>query len=363
MSSNLFIPTKIKVGYKKRNDTYTKRLAYIIYFDEKGKLRKETSWNSWRDKNIAAEEYENTPTTGFILNKGVERCNWGHFSSGRSYIRIFDSRGIEFEVTPENLINILMHTDCNKRDLVGEFVYAWSGKELILLPCNSQEYKDAVGFTERKNKNVHKKNLIPGHSYKTKTGEDVIYIGYFDWYQTNYGNSRSCKKNHIFYYGGKELVFGQTNEGFFFKKDHKFLAEQNTTEPVEEFSSLLEKFQRSTQSSKIVKFELVPYDKNKIILQGRYSQNYFYIKTGKIEGLGTVQKMQGNPNIKYDEIRKKDYYSICIQYSFDLNTGLRQYGTGYCEYLNLSEEDFEIFRLNAHYENGKTKFIEKLYDY
>ena len=39
--SNFFIPEKIKVGYNSRNDTYTKKLAYIIYYDNKGVLRKE----------------------------------------------------------------------------------------------------------------------------------------------------------------------------------------------------------------------------------------------------------------------------------------------------------------------------------
>lgn len=36
----LFIPEKIKVGYQKRTDTYTNKLAYVIYYDEKNKLRK-----------------------------------------------------------------------------------------------------------------------------------------------------------------------------------------------------------------------------------------------------------------------------------------------------------------------------------
>ena len=36
---SIYIPEKIKVGYQNRNDTYTKKLAYVIYYDEKGKLR------------------------------------------------------------------------------------------------------------------------------------------------------------------------------------------------------------------------------------------------------------------------------------------------------------------------------------
>ena len=41
-----FIPKKIKVGYQDRDDTYTGKLAYVIYYDEKGKLRKENSWQA-----------------------------------------------------------------------------------------------------------------------------------------------------------------------------------------------------------------------------------------------------------------------------------------------------------------------------
>jgi hypothetical protein len=67
----LFIPSKIKIGFQKREDTYTKKLAYVIYYDLKNKLRKETSWNSWRDHKIEPLEFENKPISGFVLNKGV----------------------------------------------------------------------------------------------------------------------------------------------------------------------------------------------------------------------------------------------------------------------------------------------------
>ena len=71
MKSNIFIPKTINVGYQNRSGTYTGKLAYVIYYDEKGKLRKEASWNSWRDKKIPNEEFDNVPTTGFVLNKKV----------------------------------------------------------------------------------------------------------------------------------------------------------------------------------------------------------------------------------------------------------------------------------------------------
>ncbi len=33
MNTQLFIPKKIKVGYVERNDTYTKKLGYVIYYE------------------------------------------------------------------------------------------------------------------------------------------------------------------------------------------------------------------------------------------------------------------------------------------------------------------------------------------
>jgi hypothetical protein len=158
MSGNLFIPKKIKVGFQDRKGTYTGKLAYVIYFDNKGVLRKEKSWESWRDKKIDAQEFDNNPQDGFCLNKDVKRFNWDHFGSNRSYIRMYDPRGIEFEVTPENLIGILTETDCLKRGLEGKFVYAWKGTELVLLPCCSEEYKKAVDYTERQDQNISAKD-------------------------------------------------------------------------------------------------------------------------------------------------------------------------------------------------------------
>lgn len=90
-TTKLFIPTKLKVGFVHREDTYSRRLAYIIYYDSKGVLRKKTSWKNWRDKSIEPIEIDNTPHSGFILNKDVKRYNWSYYSSGRSMIRVSDS--------------------------------------------------------------------------------------------------------------------------------------------------------------------------------------------------------------------------------------------------------------------------------
>jgi len=56
------IPSKLKVGFNKRSDTYTGKLAYVTYLGPKGGLRQERSWEGWRDKKIPVEDYDNVPT-------------------------------------------------------------------------------------------------------------------------------------------------------------------------------------------------------------------------------------------------------------------------------------------------------------
>lgn len=192
MKTNIFVPSKINVGFQNREDTYTGKLAYVIYFDEKGKLRKEASWSSWRDESIPNEIYENEPTEGFVLNKkvgGVEE-SWG-CDVRRTYTRIYDPRGFEFEITIPNLLWILENCDCIKgKGLVGQFVYGWDGKDLVLVPVESPDYKEI----QEKNQIIHNnefikaKDLILGATYETLNGEQYVYMGKYDLWDIQRNN-------------------------------------------------------------------------------------------------------------------------------------------------------------------------------
>lgn len=203
MKDQLYIPKEIRVGFQERKDTFTGKLAYVIYVDGKGVLRKEASWNSWRDQKIEPLSFNNEPTSGFMINKNIARYNWSHFSSNRSYIRIHDPRGFEFEVTPENLIGILMSGNCNHRVLDGEFVYSWSGTELVLLPVNTDAYQNSLKFTKLQTEKISTKNLVPGLVYRNKRQEDYVYLGRFMWYTYDWnrktqGYERIGRKSFIF---------------------------------------------------------------------------------------------------------------------------------------------------------------------
>lgn len=209
MNAQLFIPTKIKVGYNERSDTYSDLLGYVIYYDEKGKLRKEPSWRGWIDKGIPpgttkwvrkedgsykdvpveprdplpTHDYDNKPLEGFVLNRdiGGKGSGWSSWHDRQAKIRVWDPRGFEIEITLENVLFILQECSSIKgKGLEGEFVYAWEGKDIVLLPVTSQEYQNSLKFTELKSKKITAKQLVPGYTYETKKQQKLIYLGKLD---------------------------------------------------------------------------------------------------------------------------------------------------------------------------------------
>lgn len=197
MKSTIFLPKTIKVGYQNRSDTYTGQLAYVIYYDQKGKLRKETSWEGWRDKKIEPQEFPNEPTSGFVLNKKVGDYDngWDH---RHAYTRVYDPRNFEFEITIENLLYILENTSSIKgKGLEGEFVYGWDNKDLILIPIDSPDYKEMseLNSLRHEKKKFEGKNLVLGGTYKSNNNNELIYLGRF--YESNSDNKEA--KAYFFY--------------------------------------------------------------------------------------------------------------------------------------------------------------------
>lgn len=196
--NKIFIPKELTVGFKERSDTYTGKLAYVIYTDEKGVLRKEKSWNSWRDEDIEPLKTENIPTSGFVLNKkaGGYSTGWNH---RQTYVRVYDARGFEFEISVANLLYILENTNSIKgKGLEGEFVYGWDGTELLLIPTSSPDYIEISEFNKvlHNKKNIKVKDLSIGATYRTKQNQTFIYMGRFDYYRYD---SENKGKHHWFY--------------------------------------------------------------------------------------------------------------------------------------------------------------------
>lgn len=276
-NTKLNIPKTINVGYQTRTDTYTGKLAFVVYTDAKGVLRKEKSWNGWRDKKIEAETFENVPISGFVLNKKVGDYGGG-WHSRKAWIRIYDPRNFEFEISVANLLFILEETSAIKgKGLEGEFVYAWDGADLVLLPAGSPEYKASSEFTDLQVKKVTKSDMKDGCLYLTKDQKQVMYLGRHDWFQlkTEYIDNGALKyilaeKQHVFVsVDGKASYWPQSG----FTK----LAAKLGEEPSPLFADEFEKFKASVNGSEPVELIGEPF---KIPKDSYYHYGSIYWKNG-----------------------------------------------------------------------------------
>jgi hypothetical protein len=254
--TSLFLPQKINVGYQERKDTYNGKLAYVIYFDEKGVLRKEASWNSWRKQDLGNDVYDNVPTSGFVLNKkvGGYSTGWNH---RQTYVRAYDPRGFEFEISVPNLVYILENANCIKgKGLEGEFVYGWDGTELVLVPVDSPDYQELAKLNELRHAQnyVQAKDLKIGATYLGKNNVEYIYIGRFDEY--DWHGHKKDKKSFYFYTrsekGGSFNTFSSVSQR---------LVTVISEECVDDYAEIFEELERTTTFSPIdeSRYEYVPY--------------------------------------------------------------------------------------------------------
>ncbi len=249
MNSTIFIPKIIRVGSVERTGTYTNKLSYVIYYDSKNKLRKEASWESWRNKEIEPENFDNIPTEGFVLNKraGGYDTGWNHRNT---YCRIYDPRGFEFEITIENLLYILENTNSIKgKGLEGSFVYGWSSSDLILIPTLAPEYVEISNFTNMINKpeSIKGKDLVFGGRYKNNQNEELTYLGRFDIY--NYGTNKGL----VYWFCKKSLNWKNEpyNQVIHLSSLSGRIIQTISTEPVDNYADLMEEIQHRQDYSPI----------------------------------------------------------------------------------------------------------------
>lgn len=299
MKEELYIPEKIRIGFQTRKDTFTGKLAYVIYFDDKNVLRKETSWENWRDKKIPYIDIDNVPTNGFILNKGVQR--YGYHGSGRSVIRIHDPREFEFEISIDNLVGLLMNYDVSKRDIQGECVFAWAGKDLVLLPVNSIEYTSSKKYTEKQGKKLSTKELVKGRTYSQKKSDQLLkYLGYFEWFELNGYYSNINKKSIS---KGKKHIFYDENYNFSIPGISTF-ADCESEDIDQNYTKAFEKFEKSTHSAALDKvLRLKPTIENN---EGRYKSHKFYKDYGKKKTYEITFNSHSNKE-KFEYLKDRTY--------------------------------------------------------
>ncbi|MER2009186.1 MAG: hypothetical protein ABS939_17185 [Psychrobacillus sp.] len=341
--TSFFIPKRINVGYQERQGTYTGKLAYIIYFDAKGKLRKEASWDGWRNKEIDNDIIENEPMEGFVLNKkaGGYSTGWNH---RQTYVRVYDPRGFEFEITVPNLLYILENATSTKgKGLEGKFVYGWDGKDLVLIPCDAPDYQELVKLNELRHseKKIGARDLKVGATYRTRENKEWIYMGKFDEYR--WGEKKK-KPQFWFYYrndddGGFCTVASVSGK----------LVEVVSEDCVADYADIFDKMECRSNYSPIddTKDEFIPYTLEEIekafeLTQWGWYKNpsCVYVKTGN-----QVNLRKGRDGRFYYEYKNPNYNP-------------RNYWNRYSN-LNDGKEVDDRYYLRVEFESAE-EVIEKL---
>lgn len=203
------------------------------------------------NKEIIPLEFENVPTEGFVLNKkaGGYSSGWNHRST---YCRVYDPRGFEFEISIPNLLYILQECNSMKgKGLEGEFVYAWDGKDLVLLPTSSEDYITSDAFTKAQQGKVSVKELEVGLTYKHKSMEDYVYLGRFNYFDNIRDYKKdidgvSCKKAHVFY-----NITRPSKDNFISLTALAPLIGKVTDTQIDNFSEIFDKFTKSRHSDNL----------------------------------------------------------------------------------------------------------------
>jgi len=377
-TTQLFIPDKCKVGFNLRDDTYTGKLGYIIYNDGK-KWRKEYSWENWRQKegqeishwredsivltsDINPVEFKNEQTEGFVLNKNAGGYGGG-WNTRQSVCRIYDPRGWEFEISIENLLFILQESNSLKgKGLEGEYVYSWSGKDLVLLPAHSQDFKNCMAYTKLQDGKIYVKDLEVGAVYELGNQDKYVYLGRFDnyneknSYKSNY--NRVNKKQHIFcnittkqenQYGYNTYQFGNVTS---FKQRVDGI-------PVDNLAELIDTYHNSHHSSEII--EITEQQIIKIPIT-TYSY-YIYKKVNQNQ----YDQYQVTQHMLYNHVTDKyeyhDDFDISIYSKIELKNGYINSTTYNYDYRrkeqNITEEELksQFVLISKQYKNN---LIEKI---
>jgi len=240
MHAKLYIPKKMSLGLQKRDGTYTGKIGFLNPYNEKDKLKFGASWENWRDKKILPKDIENNPMEGFIINRnaGGKSSGW-YWDSGReAKIRVWDPRDFEIEITIPNMLYILEQSNSYKgKGLEGNFVYAYNGSQLMLIPVDSEEYKGSMEFTDLKYQKVSSKEISEGSTVFTKNQETLIYIGKYEIIK--------AREYYTDATVSKEMIFYDPKNKSFIPVKAAVIAKILDTAHTPDFADLVEKFQKS----------------------------------------------------------------------------------------------------------------------
>lgn len=148
--------------------------------DEAAKKRKDTvdRWvasNSYNKTIMPATVFENTPQTGFRLDREIKRnSGWG---SGNVKWRIEDPRGFGLEISSPNMAQIIDTCVIDKGEILSDCVWARLKGDNVLVPVDSELYLAAQENSARLTKNVPLREVSIGDHITLLNGTKGRYLG------------------------------------------------------------------------------------------------------------------------------------------------------------------------------------------
>lgn len=169
----MIIPKTLKV--RVLDNESDSPLGFVTYADETGAIKSEYSWKQWGHKYLG--DIENTPMKGFKISGATQRsADW--FGSGRTMFYIDHPMGFSIEITTNNFLSLLSLHNIIGGEIMGELVLAWEKRVLSLISVETDLYKKSVAQTNNVNAGVvSMKDLVVGHVYSNREGEESVYLG------------------------------------------------------------------------------------------------------------------------------------------------------------------------------------------
>jgi hypothetical protein len=198
-----------------------------------------------------------------------------------AHIRVYDPRGFEFEIGVENLLFILQECTSTKgKGLEGDFVYAFDGKDLILLPCESEDFKVSEVYTKAQDQKVTKADMKEGCVYITKKMEKVMYLGKQNWFEIETYNKedvlykyKDVGEKHVFAYVDfeKKKDEWRYRSRYFVESGFTKLSSKVSDVVASNYADIYDDFKKSIEGAGIKSVEVIP-SREKIT-----DKNYHYI--------------------------------------------------------------------------------------
>jgi hypothetical protein len=185
------IPKQYYVGRRKQSAAEgSVSLGFATPYDDnhtKAFEKRKATVDSWTGQYGAKPDnsliIDNTPVEGFKIGESVRRVYWG---GGNVVWRIEDPRGFELEIASSNLARIIDCANLVSGVIQGKCVWGRDGGQNVLLPENSEPFKEATTNTIRASQKVSLKDVKMGDIVTLKDGRDMEYLGIYSFVYDKY---------------------------------------------------------------------------------------------------------------------------------------------------------------------------------